>query len=146
MDTKLKRAVAKTSCGNIGSHLAVPRSQEENQCVLDLIQTGIVHILGIEDIGTSTAFIGVTKKDGEYEGDDGPCGDVPAKADWWGPLQPTTIDLFFDIILTPLKLVLGNDLDFLCTALGKGAWYIAHCDSELHSVCQLSTCYQPNQS
>ena len=147
VETKLKRAAAKTSCENMGAHLAVPRSPQENQCVLDLVPAWNPLSLitdPFSPVGTMTAFIGVTKKNGEYEGDDGSCGDVPAKADWWGPLQPSKLDLIFEILFTPLEL-LGINLDLLCTALGKRSWLIAHCDFALYSVCQLSNCYQPQQ-
>ncbi|XP_043204615.1 uncharacterized protein LOC122371908 [Amphibalanus amphitrite] len=71
---------AVTACSALGAHLAVPRSQHQHQCTVDLA-TGIQVWLGI----TNTVLAG------KYTGFDG-CGEVPPAEQHWAVDEPSNPD------------------------------------------------------
>ncbi|XP_037078897.1 perlucin-like [Pollicipes pollicipes] len=68
LDAALTNTEAQSRCQQRGAHLAVPRTEAENQCVIEVASRRLVW-LGVTDLGSEDVFWGV----------DG-CGTVP----WWG--------------------------------------------------------------
>ena len=111
------------ACTALGAHLAVPRSEEENRCVLDMAEaTGRYR----------RVLIGANDRDmeGVYVGVDGDCGPVPVFETWWNDGEPNNF---------------SGDED--CVMVVQGRWYDIGCpempSSPKHPLCQLSGCYQP---
>ena len=114
---------AVVACADLGAHLAVPRSQAENDCAWRMAQGGRKGrvLIGCNDITTEGVFVGV----------DGECGPVPASAAWWKHGEPNNF---------------GGDED--CMMIFQGAWGDEKCSEVLffpkYPLCQLSGCYQPH--
>ena len=77
LDQLLTYTEAERQCTQLGAHLAVPRSEEENQCANS--GTVVPAWLGITDVLTENRFLGA----------DG-CGSVPSVGAMWGFQQPNS--------------------------------------------------------
>ena len=70
---------AEAACASLGAHLAVPRSEEENQCVADMA-------------GTVSTWLGLSDRaeEGVYAAADG--GEPFSRfSPFWAPGEPTSI-------------------------------------------------------
>ncbi|XP_043200166.1 CD209 antigen-like isoform X2 [Amphibalanus amphitrite] len=76
LDHKVNYTEAENQCAALGAHLAVPRSNEENQCAKSIAGNSSVW-LGLNDVATENQFVG----------DDG-CGTVPSDSPFWARRQP----------------------------------------------------------
>ena len=114
---KVNFAEAEVLCAAQTAHLAVPRSEAENNCVLALAD-GKDFWLGVND----------REMEGQWVAADGECGEVPASTAWWLQDEPTGLE---------------NDN---CILIHLGAWADTACDSPnllFPPMCQLSSCLQP---
>ena len=109
---------AESLCAELGAHLAVPRSEAENQCAMKA-SPGEMSWLGVTDVVTEGQFIGA----------DG-CGFVEDPA--WGDGQPTNSENRDFVVLLP-----PSDSE------GPG-WADKKGRLTKYPLCQLALCYQPD--
>ena len=112
---KLTYAAAAAACAELGAHLAVPRSEAENQCVISASVVQNQPMLGVTDIVDEGSFVG----------DDARCGAVPADAAWWAAGEP------------------NNAGDEDCVVVGSGMWNDVPCWLAYYPLCQLRHCHRP---
>ena len=73
LDQGVGYSEAESRCAALGAHLAVPRSEAENQCAVNL---------------ATTVWLGVWKAGGRLMAADGLAGPLPASETWWLPGEP----------------------------------------------------------
>ena len=111
LDQLLTYTDAEAACASLGAHLAVPRSEEENQCVLDMA-------------GTNKVWFGITTVGDSLVASDGLAGPLPAFRTWWGEGEPNNYDGIED-----------------CVNIRIGAWNDCRCSlEEPMPLCQLKNC------
>ena len=120
LDQKVNYTQAESLCAELGAHLAVPRSEAENQCAVTAAAGERVW-LGFTDVVTEGQFIGA----------DG-CGIVPSDGPTWAENQPNNIGGVHDYGM------LGTPSDLW----GQG-WYDRDPDRNFRPLCQLALCYRP---
>ncbi|XP_043208851.1 brevican core protein-like [Amphibalanus amphitrite] len=108
---------AESQCAALGAHLAVPRSDEENQCAIDAA-TDVEVWLGIND----------TVTEGQFVGADG-CGTASSTGPQWVEGQPNDLSGQDFVVLFPVER-------------GSG-WADEPALSLYRPLCQLGACYQP---
>ena len=117
---------AASACAKHDALLAVPRSEEENECAKSMTAgLNLGFYLGAKD----------DVKEGKHVGADGTCGTVPASKDWWGLGQPDNGG----------TLISNED----CTTIFLGGWNDVVCKGLLattQALCQLRSCYEPQCS
>ncbi|KAF0310281.1 CD209 antigen-like protein E [Amphibalanus amphitrite] len=102
-------------CAALGAHLAVPRSDDENQCAMDVaVAAGKSVWLGLTDVVTEGQFVGA----------DG-CGVVSASGPQWGIGQPNDYQ--------GQDYVGGHPM----------GWNDFRETEPCYPLCQLQFCYQP---
>ena len=110
---------AESLCAELGAHLAVPRSEAENQCAVTAA-AGEICWLGITDVVTEGQFIGA----------DG-CGIVPSDDPAWAKNEPDYGDNQDQVLLRPFS----NSEDF-------PGWHDGLGSLKRYPLCQLPLCYQ----
>ena len=110
---------AERLCGELGAHLATPRSEEENKCAHKAAGTALSW-LGFTDVVTQGQFLGA----------DG-CGTVPSDGPVWEPGHPIlTDDQLLYVVLVPEG------------ALWNKGWAVNRVNNTWRPLCQLPLCYQ----
>ena len=107
---------ADSQCAALGAHLAVPRSEQENQCAVTL-SVGDDVWLGVTDRVTEGAWIGSDT-----------CGGVTAPASWWEPGEPNNSGDTFNADCIYIRLT--------------GKWADWDCPTLSFPLCQLELCYR----
>ena len=109
-------ADTEAACEKLGAHLAVPCSEAENQCALDLA-------------GTTRLWLGVTDRDieGTFVGVEGTCSPAPASENWWISREP------------------NGKRHENCLAIKADGWFDDVCweAGEMYPLCQLRDHHQP---
>ena len=102
-------------CETLGAHLAVPRTEEEMQCVRRLA----------DKLDRPEVWLGVDDDQEEcrYEGLDG-CGPVEVPHDWWAHQQPN-----------------GGDTENFMASTATG-WFDSGSGNVKYPICQLSRCFK----
>ncbi|KAF0299172.1 Mannose-binding protein C [Amphibalanus amphitrite] len=122
LDVTVNYIEAESQCAALGAHLAVPRSDEENQCAM-IAAGGTTVWLGLTDVVTEGQFVGA----------DG-CGTALSTDPYWGDHQPNNMN--------------GNQYYIVMGVVSNGQWNAKWNDqwgSELFSpLCQLPLCYRPD--
>ncbi|KAF0301543.1 hypothetical protein FJT64_026198 [Amphibalanus amphitrite] len=123
LNTKVNYTTAESQCAALGAHVAVPRSDAENQCAVDAAVATVVWLGVLLVPGLDGQYTGV------YTGADG-CGPVPI-SHRWGREQPD----------------IGTEDRIILSAPGSGHWIDWHDNpgSALWlPLCQLALDYQPD--
>ena len=115
MDRPLTYDEARIMCAGVDSHLAVPRTETENQCAIAAaadrkLWLGVTEVVGDE---------------GHYVGEDA-CGDVKG---FWASTQPDVGGDEHRIVLTPSGNLPG--------------WHDYSEKREMYPLCQLALSYRP---
>ena len=119
LDQAVTYAEAERLCTQLGAHLAVPRSEQENQCATSA--TGGARVwLGISDAITETQFVGA----------DG-CGPVPVDDPAWADGQPNDYGGQDYLALVPPA-----------DRLWAPGWHDQEPEETMFTLCQLPSCYQ----
>ena len=100
-------------CSSLGGHLAVPRSQEQHQCVTDMTTFDWTW-LGVTDLAV----------EGLYDAADAGA-DIPADAPFWKADEPA--------------VTFADMMD--CVSVFSGEWAVSSCDMEMASACQMPAGY-----
>ena len=120
LDPRVNYTQAESLCAELGAHLAVPRSEAENQCAVTAAD-GVNVWLGFTDVVTEGQFIGA----------DG-CGIVPSDDPNWAKNQPNDF---------------GNQDHASMVSLSDPrwdpGWHDDTPDVAFHPLCQLPHCFQP---
>ncbi|KAF0287851.1 Brevican core protein [Amphibalanus amphitrite] len=123
LNTEVNYTTAESQCAALGAHLAVPRSDEENQCATELADAaawlGVVQVPGV---------------DGQYRGADG-CGTVPVM-DRWADQQPDKVAFG---VVEELVVLLGPGSEY-----GWPGWHDNPASAAWPPLCQLALSYQLN--
>ena len=114
---------AVSACGALGAHLAVPRSEAEHQCTLNIAATQEIVWIGVTEITTEDNVEAVI-------GDDGLCGTLPVSETWWKPEEPDNLEGIENCVV----IVVRNQ-----------AWHDTLCSNVFRPLCQLSSCYRPDE-
>ena len=107
-------------CGLLGAHLAVPRSEQENQCALSAIGDRLVWI-GLNDVEADSSFVGA----------DG-CESVPSTAPVWASGEPDALDEAHHVVMVSAL-----------SPFPEG-WHDNAETMLRYPLCQLPACYQPD--
>ncbi|XP_043200171.1 uncharacterized protein LOC122369462 [Amphibalanus amphitrite] len=118
LDLAVTYAEAESQCAALDAHLAVPRSDEENQCADSIAGTSLIW-LGFNDVVTENHFVA----------DDG-CGTVPSDGPSWAIEQPHNFNGQSHGGLAPL----------ISDNLAPG-WHDFLSADTLTPLCQLVYCY-----
>ncbi|KAF0291725.1 Lectin BRA-3 [Amphibalanus amphitrite] len=110
---------AESQCAAQGAHLAVPRSDEENQCAMNA-SGGVRVWLGLTDVITEGQFVGA----------DG-CGTVSSSSPHWAYNQPNDFKNQDFVCLVPFSDDPWN-----------AGWQDHYPDEVMLALCQLPSCYQ----
>ncbi|XP_043210757.1 C-type lectin domain family 4 member M-like [Amphibalanus amphitrite] len=116
LDHKVNYTEAESQCAALGAHLAVPRSNEENQCAMDAT-LGTNLWLGITDVVTEGQFVGA----------DG-CGTVSSSSPYWANGQPNNLN--------------DQDYGLLAVEWPANGWHDVPAHAQHRPFCQLLACYQ----
>ncbi|KAF0304052.1 CD209 antigen-like protein E [Amphibalanus amphitrite] len=116
LDHKVNYTEAESQCAALGAHLAVPRSDEENQCAMDAT-LGTNLWLGITDVVTEGQFVGA----------DG-CGTVSSSSPYWANGQPNNLN--------------DQDYGLLAVEWPANGWHDVPAHAQHRPFCQLLACYQ----
>ncbi|XP_043201043.1 brevican core protein-like [Amphibalanus amphitrite] len=123
LNTKVNYTTAESQCAALGAHVAVPRSDAENQCAVDTAVATVVWLGVLLVPGVDGQYTGV------YTGADG-CGPVPI-SHRWGREQPD----------------IGPEDRIILSAPGSGHWIDWH-DNPASALwlplCQLALDYHPD--
>ncbi|KAF0312101.1 Lectin BRA-3 [Amphibalanus amphitrite] len=106
---------AKAACVSLGAHLAVPRSAEENQCVLTMA-AGVDVWIGLSEHGEDGVFVA------EDGGEPMTTVDIP----FWGAGEP------------------NNRSTVNCMQIWQNAWDDTDCDWPQKFMCQLRLWNRPD--
>ncbi|KAF0294028.1 C-type lectin domain family 6 member A [Amphibalanus amphitrite] len=111
---------AESRCTGPRAHLAVPRSDAEQSCALQMI-------------GDQLAWLGLTDvdDDGVFIGADG-CGVATASSPFWAPDEPDSLPLQYYAVLAAAP-----------SGFGEG-WHDNVPDQLRYPLCQLPACYRPD--
>ena len=104
---------SEVQCAELGAHLAVPRSEPENQCARQLMVGDDVW-LGVTDEET----------EGQWMGKDG-CGRVQPPSSWWMSGEPS-----------------GETNSDCIYIHNSGYWADWECPTLSYPLCQLSLCHK----
>ena len=119
LDQEVNYPQAENLCAELGAHLAVPRSEAENQCAM-AAAAGERVWLGFTDVVTEGQFIGA----------DG-CGIVPSDGPVWAGGQPNDYGDQDFAVLIPSN------------SFASPGWHDTKPDASKFPLCQLMLCYGP---
>ncbi|XP_043200165.1 brevican core protein-like isoform X1 [Amphibalanus amphitrite] len=122
LDLAVTYGEAESQCAALGAHLAVPRSDEENQCAIDAAGTSYAW-LGFNDAVTENQFVA----------DDG-CDNVPGDSPFWAEGQPNNY----------LNQSHGALVPVPTSGTPEAGWHDVAPSSLYRPLCQLAYCYNSN--